>query len=241
MISRVHFRWIAQILGCFPLAAALAMSQDQPPPQKVPPPLEMQGQQPLPPQGRGPAFGPMQPRFMVPPRPGRAQRLQMRALRPLQMAKRIQRGPLGPGMENRPMIGGLPGMPGSIMGPLSRPEVQKELGITADQRKKLEDIRFASERASIQARADVQIQQLELQHLMGAETPDRTAIDKKIQDLAQAQAALMRAQFNNQIDTRNVLTKEQRDKIQDVLQRPKPAQPKQNPPAPPNPPAPKKP
>ena len=236
MISRIRFRWIALILGCFPLAAFLAMSQEQPPAPKAPPPPQMQGQQPLPPQRRGPGFGPMQPGPMIPP--GLVQRFQMRAQRLAQMTRRFQRRSPGPGMENRAMVGG---MPGSLMGPLSRPEVQKELGITADQRKKLDDIRFASERSSIQARANVQVQQLELRRLMGADTPDSAAIDKKIQDLAQAQAALMRAQLDSQIETRNVLTKEQRDKIQDVIQRMRPAQPKQNPSVPPNPPAPQKP
>jgi len=98
------------------------------------------------------------------------------------------------------------------------PDLDQQLGITAEQRKKLDDIRFSSEKIRIQAQADLRIQQLDLERLMSADVPDRAAIDKKVQDIAQAQGALMRSRINSDLDRRSVLTKEQRDKMRDLRQ-----------------------
>ena len=54
---------------------------------------------------------------------------------------------------------------------------------------------------------------LELARLESAENPDRTAIDKKIQEISQGQASLMRAEINARLDVRSLLTKEQREKL----------------------------
>ncbi len=58
---------------------------------------------------------------------------------------------------------------------------------------------------------------------MQAESPDRAAIDKKIQEISQARTALMKTRANELLDVRAVLTKEQRDKIREIMQtRPQP-------------------
>jgi len=100
---------------------------------------------------------------------------------------------------------------------LSQPEVQRALEITDDQRKKLEDIAFNSNKQAIQQRATLQVQQLELQRLIRADNPDRAAIDKKIQEVSQARAGLMRTGTNALLDARNVLTKEQKDRIGEYI------------------------
>ena len=145
-----------------------------------------------------------------------------------------QQGQPGPGMQGlqppgdpglgmrRPGMGmRRPGMEGrGILRLLLRDaELQKQLNITDEQRKKLEDIVFNNEKVGIQERANLQVRRLELQRLTQAETPDKAAIDKKLQEVAQAQAALMRAQINEAIDFRAVLTKEQRDKIPEAVQK----------------------
>jgi Spy/CpxP family protein refolding chaperone len=133
------------------------------------------------------------------------------------------RPPGGPGMGmRRPGMGiRRPEMVGrGILRLLLRDvELQKQLNVTDEQRKKLEDIVFNNEKAGIQERANLQIRRLELQRLTQADTPDRAAIDKKLQEVAQAQAALMRAQINGSLDFRAVLTKEQRDKIREAVQK----------------------
>ena len=118
-------------------------------------------------------------------------------------------GPNGPRMMPRgPELG-----QGDSMAELLRPDVQKELAITAEQRKKLEDIRFNSEKESIQHRAARQIQHMELSRLMEADNPDRAAIDKKLQELVQEESALLRSSINTRLNSRAVLTAEQRTKL----------------------------
>lgn len=138
-----------------------------------------------------------------------------------------QQGQPAPGMQGmRPP--GEPGMgirrpemagPGMLRLLLRDAELQKQLNITDEQRKKLEDIVFNNEKAGIQEKANLQIRRLELIRLTQADTPDRAAIDKKLQEVAQAQAALMRAQINGSLDFRAALTKEQRDKIREAVQK----------------------
>jgi len=128
----------------------------------------------------------------------------------------------GPGMRgpNGPRLApvGLEMEQRTPMADLLRPEIQKELVITAEQRQKLEDIRFNSEKESIQHRAALQIQHLELSHMIAAENPDRAAIDKKIQEVAQTEAALMRSSINTRLSSRAVLTVEQRTKLAQFMQ-----------------------
>ncbi len=105
---------------------------------------------------------------------------------------------------------------------LNRPEVQKALVITDDQRKKLEDAAFNFRKSAIQQRAALQVQRLELQRLMEADTPDRAAIDKKVAEISQTQSILLKASINGLMDARAILTKEQRDRIRVYLQQPAP-------------------
>ena len=102
---------------------------------------------------------------------------------------------------------------------LQRPDVQKELGITDEQHNRLEDIAFNARKAAIQARSNLEVHHLELGRLMRADNPDRSAIDKKLQEVAQAEAALRRSMINGFLDALNVLTKEQRDKVREGMQK----------------------
>ncbi len=102
---------------------------------------------------------------------------------------------------------------------LRDPNVQKQLNITEEQHKKLEDIVYSSEKSAIQDNATLRLRRLELRHLMQADNPDRAAIDKKIQEISQVEAGLMKIRTNGLLDARAVLTKEQRDKIREIVQR----------------------
>jgi len=169
------------------------------------------------------AFGQDQPFQSNRPAPGvqagpQGARGPMMAERPGMMGpSRAFAGPDGPG--GRAGRGGVDGPGGPRMGqsdPLAellRPEVQKELAITAEQRQKLEDLRFNHEKESIQHRAAMQIQRMELSRLMKADNPDRAAIDKKVQELTQEEAAQMRSSINANLNSRAVLTAEQRAKL----------------------------
>jgi len=122
-----------------------------------------------------------------------------------------------PGPEQRrPGMMGLTSPESRMLRKLRNPEVQKEIGLTADQKKKLEDLRFGAGRDAIQTRANLQVQQLELGRLMRQETPDRAAIDKKIDEITQAESALRKSMVHGQMDAQNVLTREQKQKLSDL-------------------------
>ena len=130
--------------------------------------------------------------------------------------------PAGP-QDRGPMMPQAPGMrgapePGRIQAEqllrlLEQPAAQKALVITEEQRKKIEELSFNVRKTAIQQQAVLQVQRMELERLMQADSPDRAAIEKKIPEISQAEAAVMRARINALLDLRAVLTKEQRDKV----------------------------
>jgi Spy/CpxP family protein refolding chaperone len=119
----------------------------------------------------------------------------------------------GPGMMPRSM-----NMEGRNSADLLRPGIQKELAITSEQRQKLEDIRFNHEKESIQHRASLEILRLELSRLIKSENPDRAVIDKKVQEVSQEEASLLRSSINSRLNARAVLTAEQRAKLAQIMQ-----------------------
>jgi len=139
---------------------------------------------------------------------------------------------------------------------LELPAVQNALVITDEQRSRIEDISFNVRKEAIQQQAVVRVLRMELELMLKVDAPDRSAIDRKVQEVAQAQAAIMGARVHALMDLRGVLTKEQEDKIREsVLRRtqqraqarPQQAQPLPKlvpsapapPPAPPQPPVPR--
>lgn len=115
------------------------------------------------------------------------------------------------GGTGAPRPGGIPAE--QLLRLLGQPAAQKALVITEEQRKKIEELSFNVRKTAIQQQAALQVQRLELERLMQADTPDRAAIDKKIPEIAQAETTMMRARINALMDLRALLTKEQRDKI----------------------------
>ncbi|MBI4444572.1 MAG: periplasmic heavy metal sensor [Acidobacteria bacterium] len=108
---------------------------------------------------------------------------------------------------------------GDLLRILHDPRMRTELGLTDDQVKKLEEIAFNTPKSLIQHSSDLRVRQLELGRLTTAENPDKSAIDRKLQEVAQAQSALSRARIYGLIDARAVLTAEQRSKLQDLRRR----------------------
>jgi Spy/CpxP family protein refolding chaperone len=133
-------------------------------------------------------------------------------------------GPGGPGFG--PGFGGPhPGCPMAMMGGLDigmmldNTELQKELGITDDQKAKLKSIATDSMRKSIRSEADIKILHIDLKELMDAPKPDKAKIDKKIDEISAAMAAQMKIGIHVMIDSRNVLTPEQLEKMEGMSEK----------------------
>ena len=172
----------------------------------------------------GLALGQEQPPQPNPPAPGGMMMPGMQGpgmMRGMAGRGMMQRQRMMPGMgrpARMPRMARMGGGEPQLEGLLRRPEIRKELGITPEQLQKLEDVRFNAQKESIQHRSALQISRLELQRLMSAENPDRAAIDKKIQETSQEEAALMRSSINARLNARGVLTAEQRTKLKEIMQ-----------------------
>jgi len=117
-------------------------------------------------------------------------------------------------MERRSFLKGLAAAGTAIGATGVGPFISK--GLAA---KKLEDIGFGAARTSIQGRANLEIQRLELGRLMRQDPPDRAAVDKKLDEVTQAESALRKSMIHGRLDAQAVLTKEQRQKLADLSQR----------------------
>jgi Spy/CpxP family protein refolding chaperone len=118
-------------------------------------------------------------------------------------------GPGGGGMGYRRGAGHGMGR-GRSMG-----EAMRALDLTADQKKRMADIRDRQQRSAIKGQADLRIAQLDLRKLMRADTPDRRAIDSQIEKMGSMRTAMQKSRVATMFEMRAVLTQEQRDKLKD--------------------------
>jgi Spy/CpxP family protein refolding chaperone len=145
---------------------------------------------------------------------------------------------MGMGMYGR---GGRDFMLGRI---IHDPAVRQRLGITAEQTAKIEQEASAFRKTQIRHRADVQIKRVEMRDLLSADQPDRAAIDKKLEEISALRLAQQKAAVGFYLTIRNVLTPDQRQKLQEMRWGPGTPGPRRGrsrgpvkPPAPPAPPS----
>jgi periplasmic protein CpxP/Spy len=161
------------------------------------------------PQGPGPG-GPQQG-----PPARRAMRMQMDGMR---------QGPMGPGMMQPGQGRGgmqperrafedrlLPGPHGKWW---DNPQVAQQLGLSADQKKKMDDIFQQNRLKLVDLHAAVQKAEITMEPLVAADQPDVARIEKQIDNVAQARAELEKANARMLLGIRGVLTPEQFQKLQ---------------------------
>ena len=100
---------------------------------------------------------------------------------------------------------------------LSDPEIQQKVGITADQVAKIRQEESSFRKTEIRQRADVAVQRIDLRDLLAAQTPDRTAIDAKLQQISAAQLAMEKARVDFRLNMKQALTPDQREKLRQAL------------------------
>jgi len=69
-------------------------------------------------------------------------------------------------------------------------------------------------KTEILSRADLEVKRLELDSLLEAETPDRAAIDKSLRAANAAQFTVEKAAIDHQLAVRDLVTPEQRKKLE---------------------------
>ena len=91
-----------------------------------------------------------------------------------------------------------------------RPGMMEGLKLSDDQKSKLEDVHYRQQKKAIGMRADLRLATLDLHRLMRAESPDQRAIDVQIDRIAGMRAGLQKARVASMLETRALLTPEQR-------------------------------
>ena len=139
---------------------------------------------------------------------------------------RMMNGHGGPGMRGwgggRGTRGGMGMGGGMFLGPErillmdNGGRLAEKLDLTGTQKDKLRDIGGDLERKEIQLRANLETAGLDLRDLMRSDSPSASAVDAKIENLAQLRGDLMKANARAVLDARKVLTSDQRKKLADM-------------------------
>ncbi|MEP6932422.1 MAG: periplasmic heavy metal sensor [Nitrospirota bacterium] len=91
----------------------------------------------------------------------------------------------------------------------------KEIGLTSEQIGKLKALQLDLNRTQARTEADIKIAKLELHALLEEEQAELSAIQAKVEQLKQAEGALMLATIKGTRDAAALLTPEQREKDRD--------------------------
>ncbi|HTY83801.1 MAG TPA: Spy/CpxP family protein refolding chaperone [Silvibacterium sp.] len=121
-------------------------------------------------------------------------------------------GPPGPPPMERAFRGGGPGRW------WDNPNVAQQVGISDDQKKKMDDIYQQSKLKLIDLKAALEKQEAIMQPLIAADQPDETKILSQIDAIAQARAELEKANARMLLGIRTVLTPDQWKKLRSLAQ-----------------------
>ncbi len=113
--------------------------------------------------------------------------------------------------------GGGGGFGGRMFGFLHNERIKAELGLTDEQAEKLRQTFTESRKAGIRTRADLQIRRMELHELLRAEKTDRDAAMKKVQEISDLRAQMMRQHVESMLAAKTILTPEQQKKIHAMM------------------------
>jgi Spy/CpxP family protein refolding chaperone len=100
----------------------------------------------------------------------------------------------------------------------NNPTFRERIGMTPEQAQKIRTETFDFRKAQITNRADLQVKQLELRELLSANTPDRGAINSKLEEISAARLTQSKAAVNFHLDMRAALTPDQKLKLQQMRQ-----------------------
>jgi Spy/CpxP family protein refolding chaperone len=89
-----------------------------------------------------------------------------------------------------------------------------ELNLTKDQLDKIKKIHNTVRKQNIPIKSDIQLKRIELKELLDNDTPDKEKVAAKLKDIEGLRTQLNVNRINGLIDFKNVLTKDQKDKLE---------------------------
>ena len=126
-------------------------------------------------------------------------------------------GDMGRGMGFRGMRGR--GEHGFMLARLvNNPDLRQKIGISDEQAAKIRQQYTDFRKSEIRTGADLRIKRLELRDLISADKPDRTAIDRKLQEVGAAQLAREKSAIDFHLAMHDALTPEQRQKLRQLAE-----------------------
>ena len=106
---------------------------------------------------------------------------------------------------------------GRMFGLLESDRAKTELGLTDQQADKLRQSFLDSRKASIKTRADIQVRRMELHELLRDDKPDREVVMKKVQEISDLRAQMMRQHMESLLAAKTILTPEQQKKMRSFM------------------------
>jgi Spy/CpxP family protein refolding chaperone len=100
---------------------------------------------------------------------------------------------------------------------LQNPAMRERLGFTPEQAARIQMQESAFAKARIRQHSDLRVKQMELNELMAAEKADRAAIERKLREVQEARSASQKAGIDHRLAMRELITPEQREKMQQML------------------------
>lgn len=91
----------------------------------------------------------------------------------------------------------------------------KKIGLEEAQIDKIKSIHLSSQKNIIKLRADLEIARLELKELMSADSPNKSKVNSKIDELSQLKAKIQKIEAGTKIDVMSVLTAEQKQSFKE--------------------------
>ena len=92
----------------------------------------------------------------------------------------------------------------------------KKIGLEEAQIDKIKSIHLSSQKNIIKLRADLEIARLELKELMHSDSPAKSKVNRKIDELSQLKAKIHKNEAGTKIDVMSVLTTEQKQAFKEL-------------------------
>jgi Spy/CpxP family protein refolding chaperone len=121
----------------------------------------------------------------------------------------------GPAMRGRFGLRGGAGM----LGMLDSQRARTALGLSDEQANRLRQVMVEAEKSALKTRADLGVRQIELRELLRADSPDRDAVLKKVQEISALRGELMKQRIDSMLSAKSILTPEQQQKLRTFMRR----------------------
>jgi Spy/CpxP family protein refolding chaperone len=92
------------------------------------------------------------------------------------------------------------------------------LNLTDPQVDRLREVVVEAEKSAVKTRAEMAVQRIELRELLRADKPDREAVMKKVQEISDLRAELMKQHVEALLAAKSVLTPEQQKKFRTYME-----------------------